>query len=49
MLSLGLDPEEDLEALLLLGHRQPPQLPIADARQDVTPGKYQKEKIWDLD
>jgi len=40
VLSLGLDPEEDLEALLLLlGHRQPPQLAIADVRQDVTPGK----------
>ncbi len=43
MVSLGLDPEEDLEALLLLGHRQHRELSIVDVRQNVTPGKNQQE------
>ena len=39
----GLDPEEDLEAFLLLGHRQHRELSIVNIRQDVPPKDRRKQ------
>ena len=37
VLCLGLDPEEDLETLLLVGRGEQGELRIVDIRQDVSP------------
>ena len=42
----GLDPEEDLETFLLLGHRQHRELSIVDIRQDVPPEANKKKNLF---